>query len=81
MVQIFLSNWAAAAEKQIGEGPFFGGPKLQVVDLKLHMAVRWFIGGKLDYIPTSIFAEFQGLNRVYQAVLDDARVKAWNARN
>ena len=28
--------------------------KIHVVDLKLHMAVRWFIGGKVDHIPATI---------------------------
>ena len=41
----YMPQWARAAEKNIGDGPFFGGAKISVVDLKLHMAVRWFIGG------------------------------------
>ena len=31
----YMPAWAANAEKQIGDGPFFGGAKLNVVDLKL----------------------------------------------
>ena len=30
-----LPAWAAGAEKQIGDGPFFAGAKLHVVDVKL----------------------------------------------
>lgn len=48
--------WARSAERNILGEPFFGGAKLHVVDLKLHMAVRWFIGGKVDHIPATIFA-------------------------
>src|SRR4051812_25230866 len=52
----YLRAWARYAEKNILGEPFFGGAKLNVVDLKLHMAVRWFIGGKVDYIPSTVFA-------------------------
>jgi glutathione S-transferase len=76
-----LPTWAANAEKQIApDGPFFGGPDLHVVDLKLHMVVRWIAGGKLDYVPPTVLAGFPRLNRVHDAVRDDARVKAWYAK-
>jgi len=35
----FLPAWAMSAEKNILSEPFFGGAELNVVDLKLHMAV------------------------------------------
>jgi glutathione S-transferase len=77
----FLPTWAANAEKQIADGPFFAGPKLHVVDLKLHIIVRWLAGGKLDHVPATVFAGFPRLTRVHDAVRDDARVKAWYARS
>jgi glutathione S-transferase len=80
LVASFLPTWAANVEKQIGDGPFFAGPKLHVVDVKLHMLVRWLAAGKLDYIPATIFASFAKLTRVHDAVRDDARIKAWYAR-
>ena len=77
----FLPAWAQAAQKNIpAPGPFFAGAKLNVVDLKLHMAVRWFIGGKVDYIPATIFAGCLNLIRVHDAVRDRAGVKAWYAK-
>jgi glutathione S-transferase len=76
----FLPTWAAQAEKQLGDGPFFAGAKLHVVDLKLHMAATWFAGGKVDHIPATIFSAFPKLMRVHDAVGGDARVKAWRAR-
>jgi glutathione S-transferase len=76
----YLPTWAANAEKQIGEGPFFAGGKLHVVDLKLHLAVRWITGGKLDHIPASVFSPYPKLLRASDAVKDDARVKAWYAK-
>lgn len=81
LVASYLPTWGANAEKQIGDGPFFAGVKLQVVDIKLYMAVRWFIGGSVDHIPATIFAAFPKLTRVHDTVRDDARVKAWYARS
>ncbi|MGC4070611.1 MAG: glutathione S-transferase family protein [Polyangiaceae bacterium] len=80
LVESYLPQWAAGAEKHIGEGPFVAGRQLNVVDIKLHMAVRWFNGGKVDYIPPTIFANAPKLNRLHDAVRDDARVKAWYAK-
>jgi glutathione S-transferase len=80
LVASFLPTWGENVEKQIGDGPFFGGAKLHVADIKLHMAVRWFAGGKVDHIPAPIFTRFAKLTRVHDAVRDDARVKAWYAR-
>jgi glutathione S-transferase len=75
----YMLTWATHAERQI-EGPFFAGGKLHVVDLKLFMVVRWFATGTVDFIPSTVFEPFPKLTRVYQAVADDARVKAWYTR-
>jgi prostaglandin-H2 D-isomerase / glutathione transferase len=80
LVASYLPTWGANAEKHIGDGPFFGGSTIHVVDFKLHMAVRWFSGGKVDYIPATIFSAFPKLMRVHDAVRDDSRVKAWYAK-
>lgn len=81
LVAGFLPAWARAAERNITGAPFFGGEKLHVVDLKLHLAVRWFIAGKVDHVPATIFAGFPRLMGVHEAVRDHAGVKAWYARN
>jgi glutathione S-transferase len=81
LVASFLPTWGENAEKHIlGDGPFFAGQKLHVVDLKLHMVVRWFAGGKVDHVPATIFARFPKLTRVHDAVRDDPRVKSWYAK-
>ena len=80
LAESYLPAWAASAEKNIRGEPFFDGAKLHVVDLKLHMAVRWFIGGKVDHIPATIFAGYPKLMRVHDAVRDHAGVKAWYSR-
>jgi glutathione S-transferase len=73
----YLPAWARSAEKNIKGTPFFGGAKLNVVDLKIHMAVRWFIGGKVDHIPATIFSGCPKLTGVHDAVRDHAGVKSW----
>jgi prostaglandin-H2 D-isomerase / glutathione transferase len=80
MVKEAIPMWAQAADKNIPGGPFFAGGKLNVVDLKLHMAVRWFIGGKVDHIPATIFSAYPKLMAVHDAVRDHAGVKSWNAK-
>lgn len=76
----YLPAWAGFAERQLGDGPFVAGDKLHVVDLKLHMAVRWFAGGNVDHVPATIFATFPKLTRVHDAVRDHEGVRAWYAR-
>jgi glutathione S-transferase len=75
-----LPSWGANVEKQIGDGPFFAGARIHVADIKLHMAVRWFAGGKVDHIPATIFSSFPKLTRLHDAVRDHERVRAWYAR-
>jgi hypothetical protein len=43
------------------------------------MAVRWFIGGKVDHIPATIFTGYPKLTAVYEAVRDNSVVKSWYA--
>lgn len=76
----YLPGWAAAAERQLSNAPFFAGSKLHVVDLKLHMVVRWFSSGGVDHVPASVFEPYTKLTGVFENVRDDARVKAWYAK-
>ena len=81
LVAGYLPEWGRAAERNItGDGPFFGGAKLQVADIKLHMAVRWFIGGKVDHIPSTIFGGYPKLTRVHDAVRDHRAIMSWYAK-
>jgi glutathione S-transferase len=81
LVAGYLPEWARHAERNITSEPFFGGASLNVVDLKIHMAVRWFAGGKVEHIPATVFAGFPGLMRIYHAVRDHTRVQDWYARS
>ena len=80
LVASYFPTWGERVERQIGDGPFFAGEKIHVVDMKLHMAVRWFAGGNVDHVPATIFGGFPKLTRVHDAVRDDARIEAWYAR-
>ena len=80
LVQSFFPVWGASTERQIGDGPFFGGARLNVADIKLHMIVRWFAGGKVDHVPPTVFSAFPKLMRIHDSVRDDARIKAWYAK-
>lgn len=80
LVADYLPSWARAAERNIERGPFFGGDRLHVVDLKIYMAVRWFKGGKVDYIPATIFAGYPKLTGAFNAVSDHPGVKSWHAK-
>jgi glutathione S-transferase len=80
LVADFLPAWAAAAERNIHGTPFFGGDRINVVDLKLHMAMRWFNGGKVDHIPATIFAGYPKLIAVHDAVRDHPGVVGWYAK-
>jgi glutathione S-transferase len=81
LVAGYFPLWSKFAEKQLRDGPFFAGANLHVVDIKLHMAVRWFAGGTVDHVPATIFAQYPKLMRVYEAVRDDGRIKAWYAKH
>jgi glutathione S-transferase len=74
-----IPAWGANLEKQIGEGPFFGGAAISVADLKIHMVVRWLNGGALDHVPTTVLADYPKLNRIHDAVGAHERVKHWRS--
>jgi glutathione S-transferase len=80
LVASALPAWAAAAARQLGDGPFFAGDQFHVVDLKIWSVYRWIASGKLDHIPATLFTDQPKLARVHDAVNAHPRVKAWYAR-
>lgn len=76
----YIPTWGENAEKQVGDGPFFGGAAIQVVDLKLYVVMRWLSGGALDHVPTNVLAPFAKLQQLNEAVREHPGVKAWYAR-
>jgi glutathione S-transferase len=73
----YLPTWAGFVERQLGDGPFVGGAKISVADLKLYMIVRWIASGAVDHVPKDTFAPFAKLNRLFRAVAEHPKVAAW----
>ena len=76
-----LKTWGSQVERQLGEGPFSGGVRLQVADLKLYMMARWLTSGVLDHISTSVLDHCPKLLRLHKAVAEHAGVQGWLARS
>lgn len=81
LASTYIPAWGARAEKQIGDGPFFGGKQVNVVDVKLYVVVKWLSGGIIDHVPPTVLSEFRKLNRVHDAVRDHSAVKAWYGKS
>ena len=77
MASGLLKTWGANVDALIGEGPFVGGAKPSVADIKLYMIVRWFASGVVDHVPTDVFAEFSSLTRLHDAVRDLPELREW----
>lgn len=76
----YLQEWGAAVEKQIGDGPFVGGAKLQVVDIKLFVILSPFLKGAIDHVPRDVFKAFPKLLRAFESVNSHPRTVAWYAK-
>ncbi len=76
-----IPRWAEQAEAQLarlgGDGPFVAGAALNVADLKLYMAIRWFASSNVDYVPATIFDAYPRLVRLYDAVRAHPGVRRW----
>ncbi len=74
-----LQEWAAAIEKQIGSGPFVGGARIGVADLKIYVAISTFINGAIDHIPSDVFKAFPKLTALHAVVKAHPKVAEWQA--
>jgi glutathione S-transferase len=75
----YLLDWAGYIEKQIA-GPFFGGEKLQVADIKIFVTLTPLMKGAIDHIPAALFKPFAKLTALFEAVKAHPKVVAWYAR-
>ncbi|MGB1015257.1 MAG: glutathione S-transferase family protein [Nannocystaceae bacterium] len=72
-----MQTWGANLEAQIGDGPFFGGAELQVVDLKLFVMTHFFVRAGADHIPGDVFKAFPKLTALYNAVKAHPKIIAY----
>ena len=77
--QGYLPQWAAQVDKQIA-GPFLGGEKLSVADLKLFVVLGPYLKGSIDHVPATVFESARKLLGVHRAVQAHPAVVAWYAR-
>ena len=76
-----IPRWAEQVTAQLDEaGPFFAGPALHVVDLKLFVLMRWFVEGGVDHVPTDVLQRHERLTRLFAAVKEHPKVAQWHAR-
>eukprot|EP00211_Chloroparvula_japonica_P016273 CAMPEP_0119120778 /NCGR_PEP_ID=MMETSP1310-20130426/1683_1 /TAXON_ID=464262 /ORGANISM="Genus nov. species nov., Strain RCC2339" /LENGTH=207 /DNA_ID=CAMNT_0007110283 /DNA_START=115 /DNA_END=738 /DNA_ORIENTATION=+ len=70
--------------KALGSPKYFVSDKIGVADFKLYAILQWFESGMLDGIPKDIFAQFQDVSKVYQAIAAHEAVQkhmdAWNKK-
>lgn len=76
----FLQTWGASIERQI-KGPFVGGERLMVADIKLFQIIASLTSGVIDHIPKTVFSAFPKLEGVYTAVTQHPRIAEWRAGN
>lgn len=76
----YLPQWAAQVERQLGEGPFVGGAKIGVADLKLFVTLTPFVNGKIDHVPATVFEGSPKLMRLFHAVAAHPSVVEWQRR-
>jgi glutathione S-transferase len=77
----YLPEWALSVERQLGAGPFVGGEKISVADLKLYVVLTPYLKGAIDHVPASTFDCAPRLLALHAAVGAHPGVAAWNAKH
>jgi len=77
----FLPRWAQGVERVLGSGPFAGGAKPGVADVKLYIIHQFISGGTLDGVPVESFAPFGKFGAVAAGVAAHPAVVAWQAKH
>jgi prostaglandin-H2 D-isomerase / glutathione transferase len=75
----YIPFWGRGVEALIGAGPFAGGARPAVADIKLYMIHRWIAGGGLDDLPGTVLDPFPKLRAAAAAVAAHPAVIAWYA--
>jgi glutathione S-transferase len=75
----YIPLWAKCIERLVGNGPFVGGKRPSVADIKLFMVDRWISGGSVDDIPSDVFDSYPKLKAVAKGIKTHPAVVAWYA--
>lgn len=79
LAQNYLARWGENVERQI-RGPFVGGEKISVADLKLFTILRWITSGVLDHIPAALWENHPKLTALQAAVESHPDVADWYSK-
>jgi prostaglandin-H2 D-isomerase / glutathione transferase len=75
----YIPRWAMGIERLIGEGPFVGGARPAVADIKVYMIEKALSGGTYDDIPVSVLDPFGRLRAVARGIASHPAVLMWYA--
>ena len=76
----YIPQWGRCIERAIGAGPFVGGDRPSVADVKLYMVHTWISSGGIDFVPADLFDPYPKFNRVADGIRNHPAVIAWYAK-
>ena len=75
----YIPRSAEGVERLIGVGPFVGGARPAVADIKVYMIEKALSGGTYDDIPASVLDPFDRLRAVARGIASHPAVLMWYA--
>jgi glutathione S-transferase len=75
-----IPQWGGCVERLI-DGPFIGGDKPSVADIKLYMMHNWISQGVIDHIPSDLFSPYPKFAAVADGIRTHPAVVAWYAKS
>jgi len=76
LVEGDLASFSECFELQV-RGPFVGGDKISVADIKLFMIMSWVKKGVLDHIPPEHFDKYPKLTALFRSVEAHPAITTW----
>lgn len=76
----YIPQWGRGVERLVGTGPFVGGERPNVADIKLYMADKWISSGVIDDLPKDLFDPCPRLKAVAQGIATHPAVVGWYAK-
>jgi glutathione S-transferase len=77
LAEDYIPHWGVCVERLIGEGPFVGGDKPAVADVKVHVANKWLSDGRIDHIPPNLLDPCPKLKMAANGIETHPAVVAW----